>query len=102
MYYSRTALIFPAWCLMKNNHPKINFGKTGILLVNLGTPDSTNWFDIRKYLKEFLNIFKTTSCQFSKEVKILATVLNKESVLVECLASSPYQLVTSQNDKNIS
>ena len=40
---------------MKNDHPKINFGKTGILLVNLGTPDSTSWFDIRKYLKEFLS-----------------------------------------------
>ena len=40
---------------MKNNHPKINFGKTGILLVNLATPDSTSWFDIRKYLKEFLS-----------------------------------------------
>ena len=40
---------------MKNTHPKINFGKTGILLINLGTPDSTNWFDIRKYLKEFLS-----------------------------------------------
>ena len=37
------------------NHPKINFGKTGIMLVNLGTPDSTNWLDIRKYLKEFLS-----------------------------------------------
>ena len=36
-------------------HPKINFGKTGILLVNLGTPDSTSWLDIRKYLKEFLS-----------------------------------------------
>ena len=36
-------------------HPKINFGKTGILLINLGTPDSTSWFDIRKYLKEFLS-----------------------------------------------
>tara|TARA_Y100001970_G_scaffold271265_1_gene366268 strand:+ start:1460 stop:2458 length:999 start_codon:yes stop_codon:yes gene_type:complete len=40
---------------MKNNHPKINYGKTGILLVNLGTPDSTSWLDIRKYLKEFLS-----------------------------------------------
>ncbi len=40
---------------MKNNHPKINYGKTGVLLVNLGTPDSTNWLDIRKYLKEFLS-----------------------------------------------
>jgi len=40
---------------MKKDHPKINYGKTGILLVNLGTPDSTNWWDIRKYLKEFLS-----------------------------------------------
>jgi len=36
-------------------HPDIKFGKTGVLLVNLGTPDSTNWLDIRKYLKEFLS-----------------------------------------------
>tara|TARA_B100001029_G_scaffold52248_1_gene41869 strand:- start:2555 stop:3550 length:996 start_codon:yes stop_codon:yes gene_type:complete len=40
---------------MKEDHPKINFGKTGVLLVNLGTPDSTNWLDIRRYLKEFLS-----------------------------------------------
>jgi len=40
---------------MKKDHPHIKFGKTGVLLVNLGTPDSTNWFDIRKYLKEFLS-----------------------------------------------
>ena len=40
---------------MKEDHPKINFGKIGVLLINLGTPDSTNWWDIRKYLKEFLS-----------------------------------------------
>ncbi|MFL2878606.1 MAG: ferrochelatase [Candidatus Pelagibacter sp.] len=40
---------------MNSNHPTVKFGKTGILLVNLGTPDSTSWFDIRKYLKEFLS-----------------------------------------------
>ena len=40
---------------MHSNHPTVKFGKTGILLVNLGTPDSTSWFDIRKYLKEFLS-----------------------------------------------
>jgi len=40
---------------MKQDHPKINFGKTGVLVINLGTPDSTSWFDIRKYLKEFLS-----------------------------------------------
>ena len=37
------------------NHPLIKFGKTGVLIVNLGTPDSTGWLDIRKYLKEFLS-----------------------------------------------
>ena len=40
---------------MKTNHPKIKFGKTGVLVINLGTPNSTSWFDIRKYLKEFLS-----------------------------------------------
>ena len=39
----------------KAKHPPVNFGKTGVLIVNLGTPDSTGWFDIRKYLKEFLS-----------------------------------------------
>ena len=40
---------------MTPDHPRINYGKTGILIVNLGTPDSTSWLDIRKYLKEFLS-----------------------------------------------
>ena len=40
---------------MNKDHPKINFGKTGLLIVNLGTPESTKWLDIRKYLKEFLS-----------------------------------------------
>ena len=42
---------------MKSNldHPQVKFGKTGVLIINLGTPDSTSWFDIRKYLKEFLS-----------------------------------------------
>ena len=37
------------------NHPSVKYGKTGVLIINLGTPDSTNWFDIRRYLKEFLS-----------------------------------------------
>tara|TARA_B100001057_G_scaffold148029_1_gene147978 strand:+ start:592 stop:1602 length:1011 start_codon:yes stop_codon:yes gene_type:complete len=40
---------------MSKEHPIVKYGKTGVLLVNLGTPDSTSWFDIRKYLKEFLS-----------------------------------------------
>ena len=30
--------------MIEEKHPKVNFGKTGVLLVNLGTPDSTKWF----------------------------------------------------------
>ena len=40
---------------MNKDHPEVKFGKTGVLLINLGTPDSTSWWDIRKYLKEFLS-----------------------------------------------
>tara|TARA_B100000575_G_C23020624_1_gene587736 strand:- start:16 stop:1017 length:1002 start_codon:yes stop_codon:yes gene_type:complete len=40
---------------MNKEHPEIKYGKTGVLLINLGTPDSTSWWDIRKYLKEFLS-----------------------------------------------
>lgn len=36
-------------------HPKLPSKKTGLLVVNLGTPDTTKWLDIRKYLKEFLS-----------------------------------------------
>ena len=41
--------------MIVNKHPKVTFGKTGVLIVNLGTPDSTGWWDVRKYLKEFLS-----------------------------------------------
>ena len=40
---------------MNKDHPDVKFGKTGVLLINLGTPDSTSWWDIRRYLKEFLS-----------------------------------------------
>ena len=40
---------------MHKDHPEVKFGKTGFLMVNLGTPDSTGWWDVRKYLKEFLS-----------------------------------------------
>ncbi len=29
--------------------------KIGILLVNLGTPDATDFWSVRRYLKEFLS-----------------------------------------------
>ena len=41
--------------MIEKNHPPIKYGNTGVLIINLGTPDSTSWFDIRKYLREFLS-----------------------------------------------
>ena len=37
------------------DHPSVKHGKQGVLLVNLGTPDSLKLWDIRKYLAEFLS-----------------------------------------------
>ncbi|HEY4995159.1 MAG TPA: ferrochelatase [Aestuariivirga sp.] len=35
-------------------HPPIPARKTGVLLINLGTPEATDYFSMRRYLKEFL------------------------------------------------
>jgi ferrochelatase len=37
-----------------DNHPPVKLGKIGVLLVNLGTPDGTDYWSMRRYLKEFL------------------------------------------------
>ena len=37
------------------DHPQVGFGKIGVLLVNLGTPDATDYWSMRRYLKEFLS-----------------------------------------------
>ena len=36
------------------NHPEVKFGKR-LAFGKSRTPDSTSWWDIRKYLKEFLS-----------------------------------------------
>jgi protoporphyrin/coproporphyrin ferrochelatase len=36
-------------------HPRVNIHKIGILLVNLGTPDGTDYKSMRRYLREFLS-----------------------------------------------
>jgi protoporphyrin/coproporphyrin ferrochelatase len=37
------------------DHPDVGFGRIGVLLVNLGTPDGTDYWSMRRYLKEFLS-----------------------------------------------
>lgn len=36
------------------DHPAVSFGRIGVLLVNLGTPDGTDYWSMRRYLAEFL------------------------------------------------
>ena len=37
--------------VLPSDHPVVKYGKVGVLLVNLGTPDATDYWSIRKYLK---------------------------------------------------
>ncbi|MCV0393860.1 MAG: ferrochelatase [Rhizobiaceae bacterium] len=37
------------------DHPPVRIGKVGVLLVNLGTPDGTDYAPMRRYLREFLS-----------------------------------------------
>ncbi|MEP2981107.1 MAG: ferrochelatase [Lentilitoribacter sp.] len=39
---------------LPQEHPPVKIGKVGVLLVNLGTPDGTDYTSMRRYLKEFL------------------------------------------------
>ena len=36
-------------------HPQAPSGRVGVLIVNLGTPEGTDYWSIRRYLKEFLS-----------------------------------------------
>ncbi len=40
---------------MPPNHPAVPKQKIGVLLLNLGTPDATDYWSVRRYLKEFLS-----------------------------------------------
>jgi ferrochelatase len=40
---------------LPSGHPPLPPRRIGVLLVNLGTPDATDYFSMRRYLKEFLS-----------------------------------------------
>lgn len=37
------------------DHPPVSFGKVGVIISNLGTPDGTDYWSMRRYLGEFLS-----------------------------------------------
>lgn len=40
---------------LPKDHPPVQKQKIGVLLLNLGTPDGTDYWSVRRYLKEFLS-----------------------------------------------
>ena len=38
-----------------SDHPPVRSGRIGVLLMNLGTPEATDYWSMRRYLKEFLS-----------------------------------------------
>ncbi len=40
---------------LPGGHPPVALGHIGVLLINLGTPDGTSYWPMRRYLKEFLS-----------------------------------------------
>lgn len=92
------------------DHPPVPGRKTGVLIVNLGTPNGTDYWNMRRYLKEFLSdqrvieapkwlwqpilnlVILTTRPQKSGEA--YASIWNKEK------DESPLRTITrSQTDK---
>ena len=46
-------------------HLPVRSGRIGVLLVNLGTPEATDYWSMRRYLKEFLSdrrVIETRAC----------------------------------------
>ncbi|MGL5116927.1 MAG: ferrochelatase [Beijerinckiaceae bacterium] len=40
---------------LPGDHPRVMGGKVGVLVLNLGTPDGTDYWSMRRYLSEFLS-----------------------------------------------
>ena len=41
--------------ILPADHPPVQTPKIGVVLLNLGTPDGTDYWNVRRYLKEFLS-----------------------------------------------
>ncbi len=57
MFDAKSAQPMEARCPVHapDDHPPVEPGKVGILLANLGTPDGTDYWSMRRYLNEFLS-----------------------------------------------
>lgn len=45
----------PSLAFRPADHPPVRNGRLGVLLLNLGTPDATDYWSMRRYLRQFLS-----------------------------------------------
>ena len=51
-------------------HPPVARGKVGVLLLNLGTPDGTDFWPMWRYLREFLSVIAVECSQGIPQLRI--------------------------------
>jgi ferrochelatase len=51
----RSAAFNPQDAPLSSGHAEVQHGRIGVLLLNLGTPDATDYWSMRRYLKQFLS-----------------------------------------------
>src|SRR5512147_3020315 len=86
-------------------------GKIGVLLVNLGTPDGTDYWSVRRYLKEFLSDRRVVETNRALWWVILNVVVltvrpsrsgaKYRSVWNEALDESPLRTITRAQSKKV-
>ena len=95
---------------LPNQHPKIH-DQTGILILNLGTPDGYGYFAVRKYLKEFLSdkrvievnpiIWKLILNFFILPLRPFATGKKYQQIWMKDVDESPLKFYTKSQAKKI-
>src|SRR5207344_2971079 len=91
-------------------HPKIQQRRIGVLLVNLGTPEATDYWSMRRYLKEFLSDPRVIEENRAKWWLVLNAIIltvrpgrkgrDYDKIWNRELSESPLKTITrSQSDK---
>jgi protoporphyrin/coproporphyrin ferrochelatase len=95
---------------LPDNHPEIQ-NKTGVLILNLGTPDGYDYFAVRKYLKEFLSdrrvvevnpvIWKLILNFFILPLRPFATGKKYQQIWMKDVDESPLKFYTKSQAKKL-
>lgn len=93
-----------------NKHPVIQ-NKTGVLVINLGTPDGYDYFSVRKYLKEFLSdkrvievnpiLWKLILNFFILPLRPFATGKKYQEIWMKDVDESPLKFYTKSQAKKL-